>query len=330
MARSTTGTLFALATLLASSWALAQAAPPSPPAAKPVPEKPAAEKPPAAKPAPEPPARAGESPEVKEALEAPAEAAPPATAPPVGPAAPAPAPMGPTPYPWGPPGTAVPPGSPSVAPAPAEEPAEEPLPPAGPPDWQASLGLRTAFHSSSSFDPFSENNVFPQGSLGLSRRLLTREPFSLALALGFDGGMRESTARGAPTKLEAYRILAGPEARWHWLPELYFFARPSVGVLRTVASLEEGTSGTTLSAKSWLLAIDASAGAAFAFADLRRHAGDLRFWIVVDGGYGWSGSSDLALAPEDDASAPQRTANVDLGSLALRGPFFRGAVAASF
>ena len=148
-------------------------------------------------------------------------------------------------------------------------------------------------------------------------------------ALTGDVGTRSATARGAPTSLYALRLLLGPEARWHLMPQLYLFARPSAGVLRTVAQLDEGSTGATLKASAWSFAVDATAGAAFAVIDLRRHAGDLRFWLIADGGYGWAATSDLLLAPEDD-TGPKRTAELDLGELALGGPFFRIAAAATF
>jgi hypothetical protein len=190
--------------------------------------------------------------------------------------------------------------------------------------------MRTGFVASPGFDPFAESDLLLQGSLGVSRSFLVSKPLSFAGVLAFDGGGRRATARGEVTSLQAYRLMLGPEARWHLLPELYLFGRPSAGVLRTVASLEEGSTGTTLYARDWLLALDATVGGALAFWDLRSKSQDFRPWLVADGGYGWAPSSELSLQPDADGSAPKRTASLELGSLALRGPFFRVAVAASF
>ena len=290
-------------TALATELALAQGVPGAAPPAADEPLAPAAEEPPPAAAAPSQPENAPR---------------PPA-------AAPAPQPM----PPMGPPAQS--PWAPRAAQSPVQDtkPAE-PLPPAEPPRWMAWLGLRTGFVNNKGYDPFAENDMLAQGSLGVSRSLFTMKPLSFAAALSFEGGGRSSTARGEATTLQTYRLMLGPEARWHLIPELYLFARPSAGVLRTVASLDEGSTGTTLYARDWLLAVDATAGAAFAFWDLRGKNQDFRMWIVVDGGYGWAQGSDLALAPDEASGAPQRTASLDLGELAVRGPFFRGALAASF
>jgi len=302
-----------LAIVGSAGLARAQAAPPEP---GPTTTEPAAED--ATEPTVEP-----------ETTEAPPTAAPPTTVAPMVAPAVAPAPPPATPYPWTPPGAAAPAPAPT-APAPVDTKPEEPLPPAGPPGWQAFIGIRTAWHTGAGFDPFSENNVMTGVTLGASRRVMTSGPFSFAGALTFDGGTRKSTARGAPTSLQSFRFLLGPEARWHLIPELYVYLRPSAGVLRSVASLEDSSTGTTLYAKNWVLAADATAGAAFAFADLRRVSGDLRFWVMADGGYGYATTTDLALAPEEDAGAPQRTAALDLGELSLSGPYFRLSAAATF
>jgi hypothetical protein len=169
-----------------------------------------------------------------------------------------------------------------------------------------------------------------QGSLGASRRVYAADKLSFAGALSFDFGTRRADARGEPTSLTTWRLTAGPEARYHLLPSLYAFARPTAGVQRSVAKLEEGSTRTTLAARDWLFAADGSAGAAWSFWDVRRKNLDLMFWLVGEGGYGITESSKLRLEPEEGSVAPERTAALDLGELSASGPYFRLAVAGTF
>jgi hypothetical protein len=213
------------------------------------------------------------------------------------------------------------------------EPAEVPEEPEGIviPRWQLSAGVRTAFVANSGYDPFSENDAMVQLSLGGGRTFHSEGMFSVA-AIGFyDFSNARGSARGEPTELEVHRISLGPELRAHLLPVLYAFARPSAAALRTSASLEESTTNATLHARAWTVGFDVTAGAAYRLLSFGRGESAPRIWLLGEGGYGWSSSSDLRLAtdPEDD-TAPQRVADVDLGTLALRGPLFRISVAATF
>ncbi len=259
------------------------------------------------------------------------------TAAPAPPAAPAPA-LAPRPLPA--PAASPSPGhySPWMAPPAAPEASapvkdsepEAPLPPPSPPGWQAWLGVRTSFFKGKGFDPFSRNDVYPTGSIGASRSLYVASPLSFAAALTFDFGSKSADARGEPTSLQTYRLTVGPEARYHLLPQLYAFVRPTAGVQRTVATLDEGSTGATLAARDWLFAADGSAGAAWSFLDVRSKKFPLMFWLVGEGGYGITQSSDLLLEADSGSGAPERTAALDLGQLSTSGPFFRLAVAGTF
>ena len=99
----------------------------------------------------------------------------------------------------------------------------------------------------------------------------------------------------------------------------------------TIARMDETSTGTKLYARNWDFAVDAVAGGAFEFLNLSGERGELRMFVHAEGGYGWSTASDLRLSPdEEDESAPQRVAALDLGTLALRGPMFRVMVSAAF
>ena len=274
------------------------------------------------------------APEAEEATPPPDE--PPPTAPPA-PAAtppttvrPATAPQAyPSPY-W-----AQPAESPAAAPQ-ADAAQAEPEPEPEPegiviPRWQVFGGVRTAFITTPGFDPFSENNVLVQGSIGGSRTLLSQGLFSVAASVAYDGGSKNASARGEATRLEVHRLALGPEARVHLFPIMYAYFRPSAALMRTVAAMDESATQTTLYARAWTFAFDATAGAAFKLVSFGRTEKSARLWAIGEGGYGWASSSELRLAPDDDDSAaPQRVAPVDLGSLAVRGPMFRIMIAATF
>jgi len=263
----------------------------------------------------------GESPLTEE----PAETPPPSAAP--APAAPVPATQ-PAAVQYAP--YYAPPAPSSAPPAAVDTAPEEPLAPALPPGWFASIGVRTEYISHTGFDAFAENDALVQGSINFSRRVWSESALSVAGALEFDFGSRNATARGEVTTLDTWRLTLGPEVRWNLIPQLFGYVRPSAGVSRSVASLADGMAQTTLYARSWDIAVDGAAGVAFAFWDLRSRSGDLRFWLLGEGGYAWTNASDLQLSPDEGSGAPERTEPLDLGELALRGPYFKVAIAASF
>jgi hypothetical protein len=281
----------------------------------------AEDEPPPEAPPPEPPTTAAPPPP---AAAPPTEAAP---APPrVSPAAPPPG--YPTPY-WGTPAPA--PEAPPQADTPSEP--EEPEEPEGIviPRWQIAAGVRTAFIANEGFDPFSDDDRFFQVSLGGGRTVYSQGFLSIA-AIGFyDTATSSSNVRGESTELEVHRISLGPELRAHVLPMLYAFVRPSPAAIRSIARLDESTTNTTLYARAWTFGFDATAGVAFRAISFGKQESSPRLWLIGEGGYGWASSSDLRLAPDpDDDSAPERVAEVNLGTLAVRGPMFRVLVAATF
>ena len=282
--------------------------------------QPAAPDAPPAKPAAPAPATTTEEPEA-----APEPAAPPPPVEQTAPPAPAPAPAL---MPFG--VNAPPQGAPPMDTG-TTEPAKPPRPKSLYPRWQALIGVRTGFINDKGLDPFSEDDVVPHLSLGGARTVYTKDELSLAAVAFWDFGMQRSTARGERTELEMHHFSLGPEARFHMMPELYFYARPSASALRTIARMDETSTGTKLYARNWDVAVDAVAGGAFEFLNLSGERGELRMFVHAEGGYGWSTASDLRLSPdEEDESAPQRVAALDLGTLALRGPMFRVMVSAAF
>src|SRR5215207_1232845 len=63
------------------------------------------------------------------------------------------------------------------------------------------LGARTQFVSSAGLDPFSEDDVVPQLSLGASYAFWSRDKLSLAGVLGFDYSGLSAQARSADSSL---------------------------------------------------------------------------------------------------------------------------------
>lgn len=199
-------------------------------------------------------------------------------------------------------------------------------------NWEAMLGVRTAYITSAGFDPYADNNALTQFTIGGGRTLIARDRFSLALIGYWDYGARQSSARGDPTELQVHRFAVGPEIRYHFLPELYAFARTAPALLYTTAQLQDSTSEVTLYSRSWVAGFDATGGAAYQlWGPARPNSHDPRFWLVAEGGYGWASATDINLSPDSgDAAAPQRVAALGLPTLVLRGAMFRLAAMATF
>jgi hypothetical protein len=84
----------------------------------------------------------------------------------------------------------------------------------------------------------------------------------------------------------------------------------------------------TLVKSAWLPTFDLSAGGALRFASASHER--FGFWLTGEGGYSWTRSTELALAPDLADDDPRRTGGIDLGRLALRGAFMRIGAAVTF
>jgi hypothetical protein len=192
------------------------------------------------------------------------------------------------------------------------------------------LGVRTQFVSDAGLDPFSENDVVPQLSLGASYAFWARDKLSVAGAFGFDYASWSESARSNESSLDLQRFTLGPEARYHVLRILVVTAKVAPSLTRQSTSLSTGLA-TDLAKVSWKGGVDATAGVAvevFGF-----HSGlsrSPRLWVTGEGGYGWTASNRLVLRPDEADEAPQRPKPVDLGELSLSGPLFKISAALSF
>ncbi|MCA9632915.1 MAG: hypothetical protein KC766_34925 [Myxococcales bacterium] len=198
---------------------------------------------------------------------------------------------------------------------------------------QASLGVRTSLVSDAGYDPYAEDNVLTQGSVGLSRTLFAEGEWSMAAAAGFDFGGVSATVRGEHSELDLYRFGLAPEARFHLLPRLYFLGRLGPTLSRDRVKVYDSAAATDLSSAGWTFGFDSALGAAYEVIGKTSGANHgTRGWVQLEFGYGWSASRDITLEPRgDDAdAAPERVNGVSMPALAIRGPAVKVAVAASF
>lgn len=206
----------------------------------------------------------------------------------------------------------------------------EATPPVGrDPIWEASAGVRTLYIKSAGYDPYSSNDAFVQFSVNASRAVVRTGPWTLAAGLALDVGGAGDSARGDKTSLSLTRVSALIEGRFQTLSRAYLFGRLQPGYLHASASLNDASSptGPNLSAAFNAFAVDASAGGALRLADLGMAR--VGAWLMAEGGYAWAPAERLVLAPQLGADQ-SKAGGVDLGSLAVRGGFFRIALALSY
>lgn len=193
--------------------------------------------------------------------------------------------------------------------------------------WLGFVGFRVAKISSSGFDPFAESDELVQFSVGAGRTVMTSGNFSLAGLFLYDIGGRSSEARGANTDLTVHRLTLGAEARYHFFRQLFAFGRVAPGAIHSIAKVEDLATGVDNQAtRDWVFATDLSAGATFELTGFMKYSSKRRVgaWITFEGGYGFAGETDLTMTP-DGGGGPVRAEPLDLGPLALAGPFMRGA-----
>lgn len=210
-------------------------------------------------------------------------------------------------------------------------PAEEPLPPTDYDAvpfthhqlrWDIQVAARTSWIRSSTLDPFAEDDALTQLSFGFGRGLYRNDRFSLAALGVWEIGGKSARARGAGTSLSVQRFALALEGRYHFWNWLYGYGRLAPGALRTVARFDAPRGGFSYEARNWVVSADAALGAAVRlFGDPDGRNSGPRFWLFLEGGYGWSATQDLSLRPT--AGAPERAENLELGELSLPGGYGR-------
>jgi hypothetical protein len=193
--------------------------------------------------------------------------------------------------------------------------------------WVGSIGFRVAKVSSSGFDPFADSDELAQFSVGVGRTVMTAGSFSLAGLFLYDIGGRSNEARGADTDLTVHRLTLGAEARYHFFRQFFVFGRVAPGAIHSIATIEDLSTGVESQAtRDWVFATDLSAGASLDLSGFSKYSRKRKVaaWITLEGGYGFAGETELSMAA-DGGEGPVRAEPLDLGPLALAGPFMRGA-----
>jgi hypothetical protein len=206
--------------------------------------------------------------------------------------------------------------------------ATAPQPPRSP-TWELAAGVRTVYVKSAGFDPFSDNDAFPQLSISGTRTVVRSNRLSLAAGIGLDVGSSTASARGDASELNLTRLAAVIEARVQPRSRFYLFARVAPGLLHLSASLQDASSpeGSSLHASADVFSVDASAGGALRLGGIG--TANIGAWLIADGGYAWASSREMVVAPSLGADQ-NKAGSVDLGNLAARGGFFRLALGLSY
>lgn len=192
------------------------------------------------------------------------------------------------------------------------------------------LGLRTGFIGDAGFDPYSTNDVLNQGSLGATATVFRRGPLSLAAGGRWEWGAASAKARAADAKLWTHRFSVPIEVRYQLESAIQLFARLAPGAMYQSVTLDDASSATALRSTGWVVSTDVSVGAALLIGPYRASPRTPRWWVVGDGGYGFTTSRDVSPAPEGADGDPRRFGTVELPRLAVRGGFLRVAIATSF
>lgn len=218
----------------------------------------------------------------------------------------------------------------ALAPAALAQEGTAPPPSAAATPWEAGLGYRGGWVESAGYAPFSARDYLSQMTLEGSRVVLGRGRLSVAVGAAWDYGSTSTTTRGSPAGLTVHRLTAPVTARYRLARWLDAYASVAPGAAFESAYVDDPSAPGTLRKKGWVPCGDATAGVAWAFA--RTQAGGHFFvWrLRAEGGYGWTGSMSLDMAPELAGGDNRSIGTTDLGSLALGGGFGRIAVVIAF
>lgn len=208
---------------------------------------------------------------------------------------------------------------------------EEPLPPTDYDEvpytrhqlrWDVQLGVRTSWIRTAALDPFAENDALTQASLSFGRGLFREGPWSLAALAVWETGGTSASARGTDASFSAQRFALAVEGRYQLLHWVYGYGRLAPGALRTVARVDSSSGQFEYEARTWVVGADAALGAAVRpFGDPDGRNPGVRFWVFLEGGYGWSATQDLTLRA--GSGAPERTEPLEFKELSLAGGYGR-------
>jgi hypothetical protein len=210
-----------------------------------------------------------------------------------------------------------------------------PDPPARKPSFtylRVSTGLKVGTYGDAGLDTFASNDVIANWSIDASYTLFVVRWFSLAAGLGWDVGGRASDLRGMKTSITTHRFSVPIEGRIHFAGWLYAFGKLAPGAALHTVSVEEGSAKGPLTDTLGAFSGEASLGASLLVGP---HGGydrrAPRFWVTPEIGYGWTTSGAVRPTPSGNPNdVLGSNAPTNLGSLAMRGIFWRLGVAVTF
>ena len=210
-----------------------------------------------------------------------------------------------------------------------DRPATPPAPAAPIPRVSVWLGFGNLWVPSDGLDPFSEDDALATFNAGAGLSLAQAGALDIAAVVGVDITGSDEHYRGEDTSLGLLRLALGPELRSSLFDRLYWHGRLAPTLTRLSVELDEQSSGATLADAHWLWGAEAALGLDLRFAEASTSLPyAVGFFARVDAGYGWTSSAALELAA--DSGAPVRTQPLELGELALSGPFFRANIGVGY
>ncbi len=208
---------------------------------------------------------------------------------------------------------------------------ERPGPPGREVVGRLEVGYRGVFVTNPGYNPFSTQDYFSGASFAVSRALVAESGFSFAAGLAWDFGSSGAMSRGDSAKLEVNRFMVPLEGRLHAGAFGYAFVRVAPGIAGERVEISEASAPSSLAKSQWLFAADASAGYAFPLVPVPPRLGrSARLWLVGDGGYSWVADQHVSLTSSPAPGSAPMVNTIDLGTLGLRGAFFRVSAAVSY
>ncbi len=212
-------------------------------------------------------------------------------------------------------------------------------------DWREQVARLEAGYRGVVLTRFAPDEYLSGPSLTVSRTVYAQGPFAFAPGISWDYGavtFGRINYDYEATALHVNRFMLPLEARMHFGPWGYVFARVAPGLAWNHAEARESVTVDTLAGpvviapaplktSLWVFTVDASAGYTIPVAPLPNRPGrSMRVWLQGDVGYSWVANENLILAPATSVEEPTTPGLALLWLGALRGPFFRFAFAVSY
>jgi len=204
---------------------------------------------------------------------------------------------------------------------------------------ELSAGGRTERFGGAGYQAFSDDRWMAETALAAGYRVAGGPEAGLAVGAAWNHGRASSTARGIDSTLDLDRLCVSVAARRSLWRRLSVFARLAPGVVRLNAALSDSSvlnanqygNDASLSQTHWAMALEAAAGAAFRVGQLARPGERvMALWLTAEGGYGFAGSTALALSSKQGAAPARTEAPVRLGTVTPGGVFMNFAAALTF